>query len=81
MIDVLPASVESVTLTEPMLRYIDVAKMVKGLAKHEAKKDPKLDMVFYESCKSFLKLVPILWLFSKVGGIDFIWDRGENECD
>ena len=52
IIYVLPASVESVTLTGPMLSYMNMAKTVKGLANHKAKTVPKLEEVFYESCKS-----------------------------
>ena len=72
MIDVMPVSVELVKLAGPMLGEKDMATMVDGLGKQKATKVPKLEKVFYESCKSLTELGPIAGLFADVGGIDFV---------
>lgn len=48
MIEMLPVSKETVTLTGPMLNKNDMAELVEGLGKDRARKVPKLEKVFYE---------------------------------
>ena len=84
MRDVLPASVKSVTLTGPMLDYENMATLVEGLGEQKdmrnvkVKKPPRLEKVFYESCKSSVKLWRVRRLFSKARGIDFILKQVTN---
>ena len=82
MIDLIPVSLESVTLTGPMLDRKSMAKLIEGLGEYrgwfslvrpaKAEKIFRLEKVFYESCKSAIELWPFRWLFSYVGGVDFI---------
>lgn len=77
MRDVLPVSAESVKLTGPMLGYKNMAELVEGLGEHKGMGDimlkpiPRLETVFYESCKPLTKPERIRKLFTKVRGIVF----------
>lgn len=81
MIDVIPVSVESVTLTGPMMGEKGMAKLVDGLGEKKGicslmripnpKKASQLKEVFYESSKSSAELGPLLGIFSKIRGIEF----------
>ena len=82
MIDILPVSVEAVTLTGPMMDRKCMIKLLHGLGKRkevlsskpsvEAKETSRLGQIFYESCRTKHQLRPIRALFSKVKGIKFI---------
>ena len=69
MIDSIPVSLESVTLTGPMLDRKSMAKLVEGLGEYKgwfplmrppkAERISRLEKVFYESCKSPIGLVAV----------------------
>ena len=80
--DVIPASLESVTLVGPELSMDDMAKLVDGLGEHtrtssqehaiEAKTKSNLEKVVYEHYGSSAELEMLAQLFSKVQGIEFM---------